>query len=76
MFGALREAGKFITLGLEMGGCVAFGVLIGMWLDGVTGWRPWLTLLFIMFGIVAAFRVLLQRTGVLRRSTDEKTKED
>jgi len=29
-----------------------------------------------VFGIVAAFRVLRQRTGVLRRSTDEKTKED
>jgi ATP synthase protein I len=46
------------ALGLEMGISVALGLLAGWWLDGKFGSSPWLTLVFLLLGIVAAFRAL------------------
>jgi ATP synthase protein I len=48
------------SIGLEIGLSVAIGLLIGWWLDQHLGTQPWLMLLWLVFGCVAAFR------GVMR----------
>ncbi len=56
---------KFSTLGLEMGAAAVIGLLTGIYLDRKFGTDPWLTLLFTIFGFVAAARALIRtvRTG-------------
>ncbi len=53
------------------------GLAMGYYLDRWLGTSPWLTLIFLLFGIVAGFRnifVLTQRE--LRRQEDESRKDD
>ena len=65
---------RFSSLGLELGGSVIVGLLVGQWLDGKmpqwTGGRvrtePWLMLLFLGFGMAAGFRSVLR---LLREQT-------
>lgn len=45
---------KMSSLGLEMGAAVVIGLLVGMYLDRRFGSEPWLTLIFLGFGMVAA----------------------
>jgi ATP synthase protein I len=51
---------KLSGLGLEMGASVVIGLLIGIYLDRKFGTYPWLTLLFMCFGFVAAARALIK----------------
>lgn len=51
---------KFSSLGLEMGASVVIGLLVGIYLDRKFGIYPWLTLLFMCFGFVAATRALIK----------------
>ena len=53
----------FGTIGLTMAGCVFIGLGIGYYLDHkVFGGRtsPWLTFIFLGFGIVAGFKNIYQ----------------
>lgn len=47
---------RFSAMGLELGLAVIVGLLLGQWLDGQFGTDPWLTLLFLIFGMIAGFR--------------------
>ena len=54
----IRTLGLVSTVGMAMALSIALGAGIGYYLDGFFGTRPWLTLVFLGFGIVAAFRSL------------------
>jgi ATP synthase protein I len=47
---------RFSSIGLELGGAVIIGLLVGQWLDRKFGTEPWLMLLFLLFGMAAGFR--------------------
>ena len=49
---------SYSALGIEMGLCVAIGSVAGYYLDRYFGTNPYLTLVFMFFGIVAAFRAV------------------
>ena len=49
---------RYSAVGLEMGFSVAIGVVIGYYLDRYFQTRPWLTLIFLILGVVAGFRGL------------------
>ena len=49
---------RFSTIGLEMGLAVVLGLYFGQYLDKWLGTEPWMLLLFLIFGVVAAFRNL------------------
>jgi ATP synthase protein I len=51
----LRLAGLASTIGLQLVIATVVGLAIGVWLDSTFGTLPWLTLLFMVFGIVAGF---------------------
>ncbi len=51
---------KFSAVGIEMGLSVVIGLLMGFYLDRYFKTQPWLTILFIIFGIAAAFKAVLR----------------
>ena len=54
----IRTLGHLSTIGLAMGISIGIGALLGHYLDEKFGTEPWLFLVFLGFGIVAAFRSL------------------
>ena len=46
---------RFSGVGWYVGLCIAGGVGLGLWLDGVTHTRPLLTLIGLGFGVFLAF---------------------
>ena len=55
-----------------MGVAVAIGLLIGWFLDRLFGTRPWLTIAFFFFGILAGFGNLVR---LARKDWDEEGKD-
>ena len=58
----LKLLARFGTVGLEMGFSVAVGAFIGMFLDKLLGTKPWLGIIFLLLGVAAGFRRLIQVT--------------
>jgi ATP synthase protein I len=54
----VRSLISFSSLGLEMGLSVAIGIGMGYFLDSYFKTSPYLTILFMLFGIVAAFKTI------------------
>ncbi len=48
------------SVGLEMGLCVAIGMLGGYYLDKYLGTTPWMLMLFMVLGLVAGFRSVVR----------------
>jgi ATP synthase protein I len=61
------------SLGIEMGLCVAIGIGIGYFLDRYFGTSPYLTIIFMIFGIIAALKTIYQLMKKLERE-DERNK--
>ena len=55
---AIKALGFISTVGIAMALSIALGAFIGYYLDRVFGTQPWLTIVFLCFGIAAAFRNL------------------
>lgn len=79
--GGLRGAGTLFELAFTFAGTLLAGMGIGYyggrWLDGWLGTAPWLQLLGLMLGVVAAFRVLwrtLQRIAGDEPATGDRTR--
>lgn len=53
-----RTIGLLSTTGLAMALSIGIGAITGHYLDNKFGTEPWLFLIFLFFGIVAAFRNL------------------
>ncbi|MBW1721698.1 MAG: AtpZ/AtpI family protein [Deltaproteobacteria bacterium] len=54
----IRTLGYLSTVGLSMAFAIGIGALLGDYLDRRFGTRPWLFIVFLGFGIAAAFRNL------------------
>jgi ATP synthase protein I len=50
---------RYGSLGIEMGLCVVIGIIIGQYLDKVFDTKPYLTIIFLLFGIAAAFKSII-----------------
>ena len=53
---ALRLVGLASTLGLTIVIATFIGLALGLWLDRVFNTSPWLTVIFLIVGIIAGFR--------------------
>jgi ATP synthase protein I len=53
---ALKLAGLASTLGLTIVIATFIGLALGLWLDRVFNTTPWLTVIFLIVGIIAGFR--------------------
>jgi ATP synthase protein I len=50
-----RTLGQAASLGTLLAACIFVGLGLGLWLDSVLKTKPWLTLVFLLLGIVAGF---------------------
>jgi len=68
---------KLSSLGLEMGAAVVIGLLMGTWLDRQFGTEPWLTFVFLGFGLVAAGKAVYRavRRGLSEEAFEEARQE-
>ena len=68
---------KLSSLGLEMGAAVVIGLLMGTWLDRQFGTEPWLTFVFLGFGLVAAGKSVYRavRKGLSEEAFEEARQE-
>ncbi len=53
---SIRERAYYRSLGFSVALSIFIGLGIGVWLDGKFDTSPWLTLIFLGFGIAAAYR--------------------
>ena len=67
-----RQFAKISAIGLEMGLSAAVGLAIGYLLDRYFDTKPWLTIIFLMLGIVAGFRSLFSLAREIGRSGRKK----
>ena len=54
--GFYRQLAKVSIIGIEMVVSTFVGLAIGLYLDGLFETKPWLTILFLIVGIVAGFK--------------------
>lgn len=52
----LKQLLHLSSIGISMVLAIVFGLVIGVYLDRWLGTEPWLTIVFLLFGVVAAFR--------------------
>jgi ATP synthase protein I len=64
---------NYSTLGLEMGLSVAIGIGMGYFLDRYFTTYPYLTIIFMFFGIAAAFKTIIVLIKKVQRE-DERDK--
>jgi len=63
----LRQRARLSTFGIALVAATAIGLLIGYGLDRLLGTRPWLTMVFTLFGIAAGFLNLFRDVGLIGR---------
>ena len=77
MGGKRRENMRLVTEisagTLELGVSVGVGALLGYWLDSWLHTAPWMTLLWLVAGVIAGFRSLIR---VMRRLEREQGSKD
>ena len=69
-----RVLGALSTVGITLVVATVIGYFIGHYLDGRFGTTPWLTLVFLLFGIAAGFKNLYDQTRNLM-DMDKQDKE-
>ncbi len=78
-----RLLGSLSTVGIALVASTVIGYFMGRYLDGLFGTYPWLTILFLLFGIAAGFKNLYDQAKKLqdfeessgKRSHDRKREE-
>ena len=53
---AFKEMAYYSSLGISVALAIFIGLGFGVWLDRKFDTSPWLTLIFLVFGIIAGFR--------------------
>jgi len=71
----IRMLGVLSTVGITLVAATVIGLFIGLKLDKVFGTSPWLTALFLLFGLIAGFRNLFLYTKRSQEVMDEDNKE-
>jgi ATP synthase protein I len=64
----LRQLARLSTIGISLVAATAIGLLIGYGLDSWLNTRPWLTMVFALFGIAAGFLNLFRDVGLIGRT--------
>ncbi len=67
----VKQLAMASTIGFQVVFAIFIGAWVGYWLDGKFGTLPWLTLIFIGFGIAAGF-LNYYRFVMKQKKDDEK----
>ena len=64
------------VVGLNLVSATFVGLFIGWWLDKWLGTKPWLLLAFLVFGIIAGFRNVLQEVKKIQKADASDQDQD
>lgn len=67
----MRMLGVLSTVGLTMVFATVIGFYIGLKLDKWLGTSPWLTVVFVLFGLIAGFRNLFMYAKRSQKTLEE-----
>lgn len=65
---AFKEMAYYSSLGISVSLAIFIGLGIGVWLDRKFDTSPWLTLIFLVLGIIAGFRNIALAIKRVRKS--------
>jgi len=68
----IKILSKYSAFGIELALCVVIGLVAGIYLDKFFNTKPYLTIIFLLFGLAAAFKAVLRILKTLDK--DEKLK--
>lgn len=68
--------GLAYMMGLHLVSGVVVGLVMGYYLDKYFGTRPWLMLIFLIFGIIAGYRNMFREMKRIQRKEAEAAAED
>ncbi|MCA9643574.1 MAG: AtpZ/AtpI family protein [Polyangiaceae bacterium] len=71
-----KALGTVGTVGLEFVLSIAVGLWVGQKLDGWLGTGPWMTALWLVFGLVAGIRAIVRASAHLQRETEELERQE
>ena len=74
--GLFRELWRASTVGLNLVAATFVGLAIGWFLDKLFGTRPWLTIIFLILGIIAGFRELIRMAKRDNENKDNNKKDE
>ncbi len=63
----IKQLVRLSTIGVALVAATAIGLGVGYGLDRLFGTKPWLTLIFLLFGIAAGFLNLFRDVGLINR---------
>jgi len=66
----VRSLMSYSSLGIEMGLSVAIGIAIGYFLDRFFKTSPYLTIIFMIFGVAAAMKTIFQLLKKVQRDNE------
>ncbi|MCX7856360.1 MAG: AtpZ/AtpI family protein [Deltaproteobacteria bacterium] len=67
----MRSFLSYGSLGIELGLSVAIGIAIGFFLDRVFKTYPYLTIIFMLFGIISGFRTVYRILKKIERENQQ-----
>jgi len=65
------RAASLASIGLEMGVAVVVGWWFGQFLDRKLGTDPWLMIVFLLFGVGAAFKAVIREARRIQSESNE-----
>lgn len=68
----LKELAYYSSLGMQLAFSVVIGFFLGSYLDKTFNTHPWLTYLFLIFGIAAGFRNIALAVKRIQKSEHQK----
>lgn len=72
-----KSLGFLSSVGISMVAATFIGLAMGYYLDKWLGTGPWLTLIFLLLGIISGFRnIYILTSRELRRQQREQDRED
>ena len=71
-----RLIGALSTVGITLVAALVIGFYIGLKLDEYFGTSPWLTVIFLILGIIAGFKNLVTLSRRIEELDNDKDKKD
>ncbi|HAR46971.1 MAG: hypothetical protein A2X56_11930 [Nitrospirae bacterium GWC2_57_13] len=71
-----RLIGALSTVGITLVAALVIGFYIGLKLDEYFGTSPWLTIVFLILGIIAGFKNLVTLSRRIEELDNDKDKKD
>ncbi|MUM77417.1 hypothetical protein GKC30_07225 [Pseudodesulfovibrio sp. F-1] len=68
----VQVGGTASTMGLHIVSATVVGLAIGYFLDDIFGTKPWLIMIFFVFGVMAGFKMVIEDFRKLQRREEAR----